>query len=249
MAITENTTFAAREVSDLLFVDYASKKPFLNCDYANTSAVEMTGEPVYAYGGMGHPRRVTFYGERGGTMTIETQLATMQMYQLISGGDLSNAGKFMKREVIACETAGTLTLSVAPADEASVVVFAEADEFGAMIEGAANGTTFTATTTSAIAVGTKYIAYYLEPLTNVQNLNIKSNAFPKTVTVYANTIDKSENDELLPFKMIVYKASPQPNFSLSQANSGDPVTLTITLDLLADDQKNMLDMILEEPED
>lgn len=35
---------ANREVCDLIFEEYSTKKPFLFCDYANTSSVELTGE-------------------------------------------------------------------------------------------------------------------------------------------------------------------------------------------------------------
>ena len=55
-------------------VDFATNKPILNFPYANTTTTSVTGESVFAYGGQGHPRRVTFYGEKGGTIAIETQM-------------------------------------------------------------------------------------------------------------------------------------------------------------------------------
>lgn len=39
-----NTNMANREVADLIFVDYATKKPFLNLDFANVTTTELTGE-------------------------------------------------------------------------------------------------------------------------------------------------------------------------------------------------------------
>ena len=59
-----NTNMANREVCDLIFVDYATKKPFLNLDFANVTTTELTGESVFAYGGKGHPKRMSFSGER-----------------------------------------------------------------------------------------------------------------------------------------------------------------------------------------
>ena len=50
-----NPNMANREVCDLIFVDYATKKPFLNLDFANVTTTELTGESVFAYGGKGHP--------------------------------------------------------------------------------------------------------------------------------------------------------------------------------------------------
>ena len=78
--MNNNTTFANREVCDLIFVEYKSKKPFLNLDFANTTTTEMSGEAVYAYGGKGHPKRVTFHGDRGGTIAFETQMKTAKLY-------------------------------------------------------------------------------------------------------------------------------------------------------------------------
>ena len=57
-----------REVCDLTFVDYKTKTPFLNLDFANVTTTELTGESVFAYGGKGHPKRVAFSGEKGGTL-------------------------------------------------------------------------------------------------------------------------------------------------------------------------------------
>ena len=59
-----NTNMANREVADLIFVDYATKKPFLNLDFANVTTTELTGENVYAHGGKGHPKKVSFSGEK-----------------------------------------------------------------------------------------------------------------------------------------------------------------------------------------
>ena len=53
---TFSKQMANREVCNLIFVDYKTKKIFLDCDYANTSSQELTGENVFAYGGQGHPK-------------------------------------------------------------------------------------------------------------------------------------------------------------------------------------------------
>ena len=79
-----NENMANREVCDLIFVDYATKKPFLNLDFANVTTTELTGESVFAYGGKGHPKCVQFAGEKGGTLTIETQIQTQRFYVLLT---------------------------------------------------------------------------------------------------------------------------------------------------------------------
>ena len=118
-----NPNMANREVCDLLFVDYATKKPFLNLDFANVSTTELTGESVFAHGGKGHSKRVQFSGERGGTITIETQIQTVKLWQLITGGEISRSAKFVTRMETSVDDAGTvITLPDAPAAD-SVVVY------------------------------------------------------------------------------------------------------------------------------
>ena len=211
--VGNSNNFANREIANCVFVDYKTKQPILYCDYANTLTKELTGESVFAYGGQGHPRRISFSGERGGTITIETQIQSFKLWQIMTGGDASKTAKYIKREVLTAE-AGALTLSMTPATDAVVNVFA---------------------------------AYEIQE--KVQRLNIKGSSMPKNFILYGDTVMKSENDELLPYRFIAYKCACQPNMSISCANTGDPATITLTADLLADSDGNMLDMILEEDEE
>lgn len=107
-----NSTMANREVQNLIFMDYNTKKPFLNLDFANTTTTELTGETMFAYGGKGHPKRVSFAGEKGGTLTIETQMQSAKLWEMITGGNRSKEAKYVKREE--CVTADNkITLSAA----------------------------------------------------------------------------------------------------------------------------------------
>ena len=240
-----NPNMANREVCDLIFVDYETKKPFLNLDFANVSTTELTGESVFAFGGKGHPKRVPFSGERGGTLTIETQIQTVKLWQLITGGDISKSAKFIKREETNVDSAGTkITLKEEPIAE-SVVVYGAEDDCGTEIPYTITGKEITLTT--AITGNEKVIVYYMREVTDkVQRINIKSTSFPKNFTVYGDTIMKTEDDEILPYHLVAAKCAPQSNMSLSFSNSGDPGTITIVCDLLADQDDNILDLILIE---
>ena len=240
-----NTNMANREVADLIFVDYSTKKPFLNLDFANVTTTELTGENVYAYGGNGHPKKVSFSGEKGGTLTIETQIQTVKLWQLITGGEVSKTAKFMTREELAVTGSGaTVTLSETPV-KGSVVVFKADDDCGTPL--AITGDSTAITLTSALTDGDKVIAYYLKEVsTGVERISIKSTSFPKNFIVYGDTIMKTEDDEVLPYKFTAYKVAPQSNMSLSYSNNGDPGSITITCDLMADEDDNMLDLTLIE---
>lgn len=240
-----NPNMANREVCDLIFVDFVTKKPFLNLDFANVTTTELTGESVFAYGGKGHPKRVSFAGERGGTITIETQIQTVKLWQLITGGEISKTAKFIARVETAVDDAGTeITLTDTPV-AGSVVVYKADDDCGTELACTVVGTAVTLTT--ALTGGDKVIVYYMKEVTSgVQRINIKSTSFPKNFIVYGDTIMKTEDDEVLPYKLTAYKVAPQSNMSLSFSNNGDPGSISITCDLLADGDDNMLDLILIE---
>ena len=240
-----NPNMANREVCDLIFVDYATKKPFLNLDFANVTTTELTGESVFAYGGKGHPKRVQFAGERGGTITIETQIQTVKLWQLITGGEVTKSAKFVTRVETTVGTGGTaITLTDTPV-VGSVVVYKADDDCGTELACSAVGTAVTLT--SALTEGDKVIVYYMKEVTDkVQRINIKSTSFPKNFIVYGDTIMKTEDDEVLPYKLTAYKVAPQSNMSLSFSNNGDPGSITITCDLMADGDDNILDLVLIE---
>lgn len=244
-------TFANREVCDLIFEDYATKKPFLNMDYANVSTTEITGESVFAYGGKGHPKRVAFAGEKGGTLTIETQIQSFKLYQLLTGGDMSNGAKFITREEATVGEGGIIELSSKPSTGATVNVFMADDDCGTAMNATVNGNTISLKTGNSedsanVPVGTKVVAYYVKDIEKAQKISIKGSSFPKAFTVYGDTVMKTEDDVLLPYKFIAYKVAPQSNMSLAMSNNGDPATITITCDLLVNENDEMLDLILEE---
>lgn len=232
-----------REVCDLIFVDYATKKPFLNLDFANVTTTELTGESVFACGGKGHPKRVQFAGERGGTITIETQIQTVKLWQLITGGEVSRSAKFVTRVEASVGADGTtVTLADAPA-AGTTVVYADGDDCGTEL--ACTVTDKTVTLANALTEGGKVIIYYMKEVTDgVQKISIKSTSFPKNFIVYGDTVMKTEDDEVLPYRLVAAKCAPQSNMSLSFSNNGDPGSLTITCDLMADQDDNILDLIL-----
>jgi len=240
-----NKNMVNREVCDLIFVDYSTKKPFMNLDFANVTTTELTGESVFAYGGKGHPKRVQFAGERGGTMTIETQIQTARLWQLITGGEVSKSAKFVTRVEAVVDDEGTkITLADTPV-AGSVVVYADSDDCGEEL--ACTVTDKVITLSTALSDGAKVIVYYMKEMTDkVERINIKSTSFPKNFIVYGDTVMKTEDDEILPYKLTAYKVAPQGNMSLSFSNTGDPGSITITCDLLADGDDNILDLVLIE---
>ena len=236
--MSSNKNFANREVMDLIIYDYETDKPFLPIDYANTTSHEMTGEDVYAYGGKGHPKRVPFSGEKGGTFTIETQLQSSKLYTLLTGAEAADSIDFVKREKLTSTDGSSLTLTETPID-GTVFVYKADDDCGKAEEISGTGTSITLT--KAGTANDKYIVYYQRKLSDVTALKVTTSTFPKMCKIYADTQNKGEDGKLHNEFVKVYKASPQSQYSVSNANTGDPVTVTITFDMMADDNGNVID--------
>lgn len=238
-------SFANREVADLKFVEYSTKKPFMNFELANTTGYDLEGDTVFAYGGQGHPKRVSFSGNRSGTFRVETQMQTMKLYEMITGAEVKTDAEFLQREELAAADGGVLTLAKEPVP-GSVYVYASNDDCGTAVESPTVAASAKTVTVASATAGDKFIVYYLTKMQNTQRLNINTRSFPKAFTIYGETYEKTEDDEIVPYKMIAYKAVPQSSFSVDFSNDGDPTSLSITFDLLADSDDNVLDLILEE---
>ena len=238
-----NHNMTNREVCDLIFVDYATRKPFLNLDFANVTTTELTGESVFAYGGKGHPKCIRFSGDRGGTLTVETQIQTVQLWQLITGGELSGSASFIvRKEIAAGEDGASVALDDAPVP-GTITVYAAGDDCGTEL--ACTVADREITLSAPLSAGAGVIVYYMKEVTEgVQRINVKSTSFPKNFIVYGDTVMKTEDDQVLPYKLTCYKAAPQGSLSLSYSNNGDPGSITITCDLLADSDGNILDLTL-----
>lgn len=238
-----NSKMANREVQKLIFMDYGTKKPFLNLDFANTTTTELTGETMFAYGGQGHPKKVSFSGEKGGTLTIETQMQSVKLWELITGGDVSKSAKYTKRVVLTAAE-GKVTLPEAPSGDIKPNCYLEEDDCGKELAATVSGMNITLTD---VADGASVVVYYVKEVNDkVERINIKSTSFPKAFIVEGETYMKTEDDDILPARMIAYKCVPQSTMSLAFANNGDPGVVTITCDLLADKDNNILDLIVEE---
>lgn len=241
--MSKNPNFANREVADLILIDYKTKKPFLNLDFANVTSYSGSAESVYATGGQGAPKRVAFTGEREGTVTVETQIMPVKLFQLLSGQDLQKSAKILKREELTATETG-LALSAIPV-EGSVQVFAADDDCGELIEATAEAQ---AVTGDAITDGENYIVYYFAQVDNVQCVKFDATHYPKAYEIHGSVPFKSEDDDIVECSLKWYKVSPTTDFELSWQNTGDPVSLSIDFEVMADADGNIFDQIFPNAE-
>ena len=235
----KNANFANREVADLMLVDYSTKKLFLNVDWANVTSTSFEGDRVFATGGQGAPNRVQFDGSRTGTLTSEAQVYPVKVFQMLSGNDLGTTANFLKREKVTAADTTKLEVSAEIASTA-VQVFKADDDLGTEI------TTTGATgkeVTCTVESGVEYIVYYYAKQAAAQVVHLDSRHFPKAYRVEGSIPYKTENDDIIEAHPIWYKAAPQAGFELSWQNTGDPVSLTMTFDVLADENGDMFSLI------
>ena len=97
--------------------------------------------------------------------------------------------------------------------------------------------------TVTVENGTEYIVYYYKKTAKPQVVHLDSKHFPKAYRVEGSVPYKTEDDVIVEAHPVWYKAAPQAAFELSWQNTGDPVSMTMTFDVMADADGNIFDMI------
>jgi len=238
-----NPNMANKEVANLILLNYKDNTPFLNFDFANVTTTSLTANRVFATGGQGAPNRVGFDSERNGTLVIETQITPMKLYAMLSGSEILTTATFLKREILTSATKA-VTLTETPV-AGSVYIYKDGDDCG---------TELTITVADKVAtisdVGYtdgSVIAYYLTSVTTgVQSVKFNSTTFPKSFIIHGTTPWITEDDEGVTMHLTYYKALPQSTIDLAFSNTGDPTSITITCDLLANGSGDIYEMAIVE---
>ena len=279
--------FANREMFQLRFYEYltssgalaadsalADRKLILDADFGNSSEFAQTADTNYAYGGFGHPKKVAFNGNKGGTIKLSTQIRTATLYNLIAGGKLSkNEGKYVVREKIQAVSDGESTPSIvlktglkykAANNSCSVYVLGtEGDSSVTPITGTVASTATesdgtyavsnfqSGSTAATLTENTWYYVYYIKEIATGKGATISVSAkdFPPAMYVEGLTYNKDVDENIFAQSFKIYKAAPQGNFTLSFSNNGDPGSIDMTLDLLEDKVGRMYDIVTDTEND
>ncbi len=238
-----NPNMSNREVADLTLINYETKAPYLIIDFANVSTTNISADRVFATGGQGAPNRIAFDSKRQGTLKVDTQITPMKLYAMMGGTTIGTSTNILKREILTSATKA-VTLSATPVS-GSVYLYMTTDDCGEALGITVSDTTVTITE-SGYTDG-EVIAYYLTNITTgVESVTFTTKNFPKAFVVYGETPWKTESDEIVAMKLTYFKAQPQSNFEIAFSNTGDPVTLSITFDLLANSDNKIYDMSVVE---
>lgn len=252
--------YGSREIMDTQIIDYATQKPIMYMDYALSAATESNSEVVYATGGSGAPRRISWFGSKEMSLTLETQIFTMQHLSLLAGENLtSGASNIFKREVLVVESDGAsgkqVTLSKTPvggAEGVSVFAFVNGIMGAAQEVDKLASKVLTLKSTATVEIGDEVEVYYQFSAASSQKLSFTAKGFPKYVKIVGDTVYADEvAGEMVPAQLTYYKARLQPNFTLSTSPTGDPATLSLTFDVFpvkVDGTDTLMDMVLYEDE-
>ena len=242
--------FGVREICDVVFKAKSSGKigsmpvtegqPVLYIDSAKTSTLEGAATSVYAQGGRGNARLISWEGEKTLTFTVEDALLSPIGFSILSGAGLLDCEK---KSVHVHTTAhayadaeGKIDLSdVLDAEETidkDAPVFVMTMEDGSitgMVSGAqADGTTITAASAKESNV---FVDFYVLKNSDVTELQIDAENFAGNYYVEASTLFRRESDgKDLPAEITLPNVKIQSNFTFSMASTGDPSTFTFTMD-------------------
>lgn len=240
------TKRANRQVCDCDIRLLSTKEPVLFFDTANVTTVGLTGDSVFAMAK--GTKRIAFQNPMEGTLTIEAQVYPFQIFSLLTNGTVATEAVIPVKKTITASGAGTLAIADTNGTITTGSIFVyPAGKFGdasAKIAGTYASGTFTATTTSDIAASTSYdVGYLLTRSTGVDVISFKNSSLPRDYTITMETLDKDDQGYLTPFYIKVFKASAQRNWELSFNSEGDPASITLTFDVLEDEDGNMIDMV------
>jgi hypothetical protein len=242
-----NPNMSSQDVLDLIILDYKTQTPFIQADFCNITTTGMEAQRNFALGGHGAPRRVAFDSQKNGTLTVTSQIGTMELFAMLSGRDMTDTFEYLKRFEVELETADTV-LGLPPGTDltpGSVYAYKRtangADDLSAPLS-------ITYAGGDSIALDTvgdagQYAVYGVVRVNGVKTVNFDASHFPKNYSVYGYTTWKNEDGELAAMALAYYKVSPQSNWSLSFDNQ-NIISITLTFDLMEDSEKRVFSMSL-----
>ena len=242
--------FGVREICDVVFkakaatkigsMDVVAGQPVLYIDSAKTSTLEGAATSVYAQGGRGNARLISWEGEKTLTFTVEDALLSPIGFSILSGaGLLNNEPKSVHVHTTAnayADADGKIDLSdVLGTDEeidSAAPVFVMTMEEGS-ISGMVSGATASGTTITAAGAkdSNVFVDFYVLKNSDVTELQIDAENFAGNYYVEASTLFRRESDgKDLPAEITLPNVKIQSNFTFSMASTGDPSTFTFTMD-------------------
>jgi len=234
-----NAKFGAKEVMDVILRDMLTKKPVIFFDTLKTSAIEVTSEKVYARGGKGNAKLITWEINKEGKVNIEDALLSPKSLELVSGlATVTGKQSIYMRQAteygtdgdkgdlfpLAGSATGAISLAYTPMETATnILVYDREDDCGTPLD-MSSATLSGKTLTVPAATNKKVIVYYtFESSADTETYVIDASHFSGTYELVGNTVirnSKTGKDEAFQITMPNLKWSS--NLNLDFSAEGDP---------------------------
>lgn len=238
-----NNKFGAKEVLDVTLYDMSTGKPVLTFDTLKTSDIAVTTEKVYARGGKGNTKLLTWEINKDATMTISDALLSPKSLELVSGiatkvgvqtihmrqksqwetieGKVVDKGDLFP---LTANSSGVINLAFAPKESAAnILVYAADDDAGTPLD-MASATLDDKTLTVPAAANKKVIVYYTyESDATAETFVIDSAHFASAYKLVGDTIVRNAStgkDEA--FQIVIPNLHWSSALNLSFSADGDP---------------------------
>lgn len=258
-----NAKFGAKEVMDVVLYDMETDKPVIQFDSLKTSSISVTSEKVYARGGKGNPKLITWEINKEATLTIEDALISPKSLELISGiarkvgiqtirmrqvTEYENGENKGKMYPLKADADGKITLAFKPnttADKIKVYPFDSDCEDEALFD-MTGATLSDKELTIADAANTRVVVYYdYDSEATAETYVIDAEHFSGTYKLVGDTVlrnQKTGKDEA--FQVTIPNLKFTSNLELGFAAEGDPSTTTFECEVMQDsDTGAMIQMV------
>lgn len=261
--------FGAKEVLNVTLYDMATDDPVIFFDTLKTSSLEITSEKVYARGGRGNSKLITWEIDKEGTLSIEDALLSPKSLELLSGHkttvgaqtlqmrqktEYDTSGEFPvdKGEYypLTCTSAGVINLAYTPTEAATQIkVYLDEDDCGEKLDmtGATLAGNILTLGSNAIAKagGKKVVVYYhFKSADETESYLITADKFAGTYKMVGDTVVrnlKTGKDE--PFQVVVPNLKWTSNLTLDLSAEGDPAPTSFECEVMkAPDSPAMVQM-------
>lgn len=247
-----DVTFRAKQTTKIGASTFVKGQPVLYIDSAKTATLEGAGTSVYATGGRGNSRLVTWEGEKTLTFTVEDALLSQAGFAILSGAGLFEGSSdedlvhvHMTARAVTEDNKIDLAEAVEKAgkgaeiDSTAPIFVMKTDETGDLtgelvkVEMKADGNALVpAAEDGSISEGQTVLVdfYVTKPSTGVSELQIDAENFAGSYYVEASTLFRDVNGIDYPANLTLPNVKIQSNFTFSMAATGDPSTFTFTMD-------------------
>ena len=251
--MSANTKFGAKEVMDVILYDMSNNKPVIFFDTLKTSSIEVTAEKVYARGGKGNAKLITWELNKEGKLNIEDALLSPKSLELISGiatvsgkqtvymrqateYDTTGAAPTDKGELfpLTATSGGVINLAYTPKEAAAnILVYAAEDDCGTALD-MASAQLAGKTLTIPSAANKKVIVYYtFESADTTETYVIDASHFSGTYKLVGNTVIRNrETGKDEAFQVVIPNLKWSSNLNLDFSAEGEPQATSFECEIM-----------------